>query len=425
MFTTLKIFLIYFLIIVNQISYCQTKLKNEKFWSFGFNVGMIGRSPIKVQADNDTYFHRSTNFGAGLLSDNNGKKRFSITANTSIGIHGGFSWKDKHKNNYTSIQLEFQKNKACYSYSEPFTYGFRGDTSVRWVEADNYLKYSISLQRTWQFKQNPDHKNYFWFGKVSFGQTFMHTNFGTVMSENHQEDWTENGTGMKLKVLSANKQSWMISPEIGRRCVFENNSMLDLGIVYHAPLVYSWIEEYEFFKSGTSVGKSTFTYTGATIMLNLTYTYNYKIKPKAIDSTKFDNIALAETIDSTEIKLHDAKFHHHKINGRRFNVQKTITSEREIIKISVWDKNKVDGDIISLYLNGELVLENFTVSHTKKEIEVQLHAGSNILVMHAINLGKVPPNTAALSINDGSKKKIITLVSDLKKSGAVEIIYNP
>ena len=45
--------------------------------------------------------------------------------------------------------------------------------------------------------------------------------------------------------------------------------------------------------------------------------------------------------------------------------------------------------------------------------------------MHALNLGKVPPNTAAISINDGAKKKIITLVSDLKKSGAVEIIYNP
>ena len=419
-----KIILLAF-VFASAVVFSQSKVKNEKFWSFGFNLGMIGRSPIIVKADNDTYFHRSINFGAGMLSDNTGKKVFSITANTSIGAHFGFMWKDKHKKNYTGIQVEFQKNKCCYSYKQPFTYGFKGDTTLKWVEADSYLKLSISLQRTWHFKQNPTNENFCWFAKVSFGQTFMHNNFGTVMSKNHQEDWTENGTGMKLNVLSSNKNNWMVSTEIGRRCVFKNNSMLDLGVVYHAPLSYSWIEEYEFFKSGTSVGKSEITYTGATVMLNLAYTYNYQIKSKPVDSTKFENLAKVEAIDSSEIKLHEAKFHHHKINGRRFTVQKTITSEREIIKINVWDKNKVDGDIISLYLKGELILENFTVSHTKKEIEVQLHPGSNILVMHALNLGKVPPNTAAISINDGAKKKIITLVSDLKKSGAVEIIYNP
>ena len=62
----------------------------------------------------------------------------------------------------------------------------------------------------------------------------------------------------------------------------------------------------------------------------------------------------------------------------------------------------------------------------KKEIEIQLKAGSNIIVMHAINLGKIPPNTAAMSINDGTtKKRVTTLVSDLSESAALELIYNP
>ena len=46
--------------------------------------------------------------------------------------------------------------------------------------------------------------------------------------------------------------------------------------------------------------------------------------------------------------------------------------------------------------------------------------------MHSFNLGLIPPNTAALSINDGlSRAKFITLVSNFKKSGALEIIYDP
>jgi hypothetical protein len=78
-----------------------------------------------------------------------------------------------------------------------------------------------------------------------------------------------------------------------------------------------------------------------------------------------------------------------------------------------------------LYLNEELVLEKYTVSKTKKEIILNLKPGKNILVMHALNLGRVPPNTAALKINDGTINKNVTLISDLKNSGALELIYNP
>lgn len=423
-FKSQKYFLLSFLVF-SQCIIAQTKLKNEKYLSFGLNAGMIGRSPVKIEADNNTYFHRAMNFGAGMLTDNSGNKRFSIIANTSIGAHFGFMWKDKKKRNFTGIHFEFQKNKACYSYNQPFKYGFKGDTTLRWVEADNYLKYSISLQRTWRFDKSPTFDDNCWFGKLSFGQSFMHTNFGTPMAVGHAEDWTENGTGMKLKITSSNKTSNVISAEIGRRHLYDNNSMLDIGIVYHAPLTYSWIEEYEFFKSGTSVGKSKFTYTGATVMLNLTYTYNYKFKAKPIDSTKFNDLAEEEILDTIGTKNHHSGFKNHKVNGRKYAIQKTINTDKEILTISVWDKNKVDGDIISLYLNGELILENFTVSHTKKDIEIQLKPGSNILVMHALNLGRVPPNTAALSFFDNGKKKVITLVSDLKKSGALELIYNP
>ena len=102
-----------------------------------------------------------------------------------------------------------------------------------------------------------------------------------------------------------------------------------------------------------------------------------------------------------------------------------VTSENTI-SVCIYDKNRLDGDVVSIYINGELVKENITVTKTKYEFTITLQEGSNLIVMEAINLGTVPPNTAGISITEKDKKaKLITLISDLKKSGTLEIIYQP
>ncbi|MBA2612038.1 MAG: hypothetical protein H0U95_08710 [Bacteroidetes bacterium] len=161
----------------------------------------------------------------------------------------------------------------------------------------------------------------------------------------------------------------------------------------------------------------------ATVALNI-------IKPNE-EKTK-DTVIVEELVKEKEIVSVLTKTHHkkifgkHRVNGRKFIVQESITVASNSIKIMVWDKNRADGDQVSLYLNGELVVEKFTVTKTKKEIILNLDPGKNMIVMYALNLGLIPPNTAALSINDGSKRaKYITLVSNLKKSGALEVFYDP
>lgn len=157
----------------------------------------------------------------------------------------------------------------------------------------------------------------------------------------------------------------------------------------------------------------------ATVAVNV----NQPIVKKQIDTL------IAETIVEKKDpphKKHKKFFNTHRIHGRKFIIQESLTVSNASVKLMVWDKNKADGDEVSLYLNGELIIEKFTVSKTKKEIIIDLEPGKNIIVMHALNLGSIPPNTAALSINDGSKRaKLITLVSTLKKSGALEVFYDP
>lgn len=133
----------------------------------------------------------------------------------------------------------------------------------------------------------------------------------------------------------------------------------------------------------------------------------------------------SEEAITAKIKHKRKLFASHRVNGRRFTIQESVSVSHSHVKLFVWDKNRVDGDRVSLYVNGELIEENFIVTKTKKEINLNLEPGKNIIVLHALNLGKIPPNTSAMSISDGSKAKIVTIVSDLKKSGALEIIYDP
>lgn len=161
----------------------------------------------------------------------------------------------------------------------------------------------------------------------------------------------------------------------------------------------------------------------ATVALNIIE----HVVEKNTDTVIIEEIIKEKEIVKTDVKKHHKKiFGKHRVNGRKFIIQESVTVASASIKIMVWDKNRADGDQVSLYLNGELVVENFTVTKKKKEIILNLDPGKNIIVMHAINLGTIPPNTAALSINDGSKRaKLLTLVSDLKKSGALEVFYDP
>src|SRR6185437_6435210 len=98
-----------------------------------------------------------------------------------------------------------------------------------------------------------------------------------------------------------------------------------------------------FYKNNVSVGTSTTTFNGSTIMCNLRYSLNYHVKNKPVDSVavKIKN----EVVNSTN-----------KINNRHVDVQKTMQAATDLVTASVWDDGLVDGDQISLYLNGQLVL---------------------------------------------------------------------
>ncbi len=106
---------------------------------------------------------------------------------------------------------------------------------------------------------------------------------------------------------------------------------------------------------------------------------------------------------------------------RKVKVSRVINVVDDDIKVRVWDNGIVDGDVLSLYLNGDELLKNYMVSKQKRTINVKLESKVNYFILHAISLGEITPNTVAVSINDGKTEQVVILSSNLETSGAVMV----
>lgn len=106
---------------------------------------------------------------------------------------------------------------------------------------------------------------------------------------------------------------------------------------------------------------------------------------------------------------------------RQAKIMSTVEVKSATIKLKIWDNGTVDGDIATVFLNGEQLVNRHRVSKYKYSIPVTLKEDNNFLILHAEDLGDIPPNTVAVSVDDGVREQIIVLSSNLKESGAILI----
>jgi hypothetical protein len=108
--------------------------------------------------------------------------------------------------------------------------------------------------------------------------------------------------------------------------------------------------------------------------------------------------------------------------NRKLITKETMHVPKDSILLQIWDSNRVDGDIISLDLNGVSILKEYSLTSIPKSIKIQLVTGENIITMFAHNLGDIPPNTAAISVEREFGYKTIILKSDIGQSESIKII---
>jgi hypothetical protein len=114
------------------------------------------------------------------------------------------------------------------------------------------------------------------------------------------------------------------------------------------------------------------------------------------------------------------------LNGRKVKTSQTIIVKSLDVTISLYDNNKIDGDIVSLWLDDSCIVRKYPLVRTKKDITIKMdNTRRNHLILHAENEGTIPPNTATIVVSDGRTTIPVTLSSDLSTSDSVVLKYEP
>lgn len=101
---------------------------------------------------------------------------------------------------------------------------------------------------------------------------------------------------------------------------------------------------------------------------------------------------------------------------------KEIQFSSDSLQLSLVDNGTIDGDTVSLVLNGQVILSNVALRTIPIRLNIAVPSNpgdSLLLVMVAENLGALPPNTGLLTIMDGDTRYDIRFQGDLQKSSAI------
>jgi hypothetical protein len=104
----------------------------------------------------------------------------------------------------------------------------------------------------------------------------------------------------------------------------------------------------------------------------------------------------------------------------------TLTVDTSLIRVKFYDDAEIDNDTITVLINNKLVLYRQMLTDKPLTLVFNAFPGTEYeLVMYADNLGLIPPNTALMVVEAGSRKIEVYLSSSEQQSAAVKFIYKP
>ena len=107
---------------------------------------------------------------------------------------------------------------------------------------------------------------------------------------------------------------------------------------------------------------------------------------------------------------------------RKIEKIRDISFNSDSLLLSFYDNGTIDGDTISMVLNGKTIAEKIKLTTNAFRITIPTkinQSDSLVLIMHAESLGLIPPNTGLLIIQDGSTRHEIRFEGDLQRSSAI------
>jgi hypothetical protein len=110
-------------------------------------------------------------------------------------------------------------------------------------------------------------------------------------------------------------------------------------------------------------------------------------------------------------------------NQRNNSVLQTFIADSSQLTLSLYDAGEIDDDSVSVYINDSLVVSHLRLTAQPQNISLNLVKNKTYRIsLFAENLGKIPPNTAYLSIQQGKQKwREIFLSADYSQNAVIVI----
>jgi hypothetical protein len=99
-----------------------------------------------------------------------------------------------------------------------------------------------------------------------------------------------------------------------------------------------------------------------------------------------------------------------------------ITTKSDSMYIDIWDQGKEDGDIVSVFVDGNLLVSNLTLTSVKKTYKIAINGKTeHIISILAENEGQYSPNTAAILLFDKTEKHSLICKSSIHEMKSIKI----
>lgn len=115
------------------------------------------------------------------------------------------------------------------------------------------------------------------------------------------------------------------------------------------------------------------------------------------------------------------------LDQRKNKEQSRITVGVKTINLKVYDNAIIDGDTVSIYYNGKLLVNKklLTVNAINIDLELDENQTRHEIILFAENLGSIPPNTALIVITAGEKRYELFASASLEENAVLVFDYRP
>lgn len=107
---------------------------------------------------------------------------------------------------------------------------------------------------------------------------------------------------------------------------------------------------------------------------------------------------------------------------RKTEIIQNISFSSDSLVLHLYDNGEIDGDTVSVVLNNQVLIakKGLTTNAIRTVVHITPDMGDSLkLIMYAENLGRIPPNTGLLIVEDGGIKYEVRFAGDLQKNSAI------